>query len=230
MNTATKTPVAVDYFYKTHPLSGLQVKLSLWMREKMFQAMPIQPGMRVLEVGCTPETSMPDLNYFSRRAQDLGCEVWVTSIEDCSKVAAQNGWHWVALDHIQQARQKGIRFDAVISSAVIEHVGEKEEKQRHLRFLDDCTDGVTILTTPNRNHWMEIHTKLPLIHWLPKRNHRALLQAIGLNEWASSDQLDLLRRGEFQSLIRETFPTRHTHFKNFWFLGAISNLMAIVSK
>jgi SAM-dependent methyltransferase len=57
-------------------------------------------------------------------------------------------------------------FDLYFSNAVIEHVGG-EERQR--AFVAEAVRVATrvFLTTPNRWFPIEVHTRLPLVHWLP---------------------------------------------------------------
>src|SRR5207249_1289865 len=54
----------IDYFNKRHPLMRLQGDISLRMRQKMFDCIPLRRGMRVLEVGVTPDMDLIDSNFF----------------------------------------------------------------------------------------------------------------------------------------------------------------------
>ena len=57
-------------------------------------------------------------------------------------------------------------FDIVFSNAVIEHVGSRE-RQRKLVSEALRVGRRVFLTTPNRLFPVEVHTRLPLVHWLP---------------------------------------------------------------
>lgn len=64
-------------------------------------------------------------------------------------------------------------FDIVHSNAVIEHVGGRERQEAFVREAVRVGRRVFI-TTPNRWFPIEVHTRLPLVHWLPDRlAHRA---------------------------------------------------------
>ncbi len=64
-------------------------------------------------------------------------------------------------------------FDVVYSNAVIEHVGNRDRQELFVREALRVGKRV-FLTTPNRWFPIEVHTKLPLVHWLPERAaHRA---------------------------------------------------------
>jgi SAM-dependent methyltransferase len=58
-------------------------------------------------------------------------------------------------------------FDIVFSNAVIEHVGDAGRQQL---FVDEAlrVGRRVFLTTPNRWFPVELHTRLPLVHWLPE--------------------------------------------------------------
>ena len=58
-------------------------------------------------------------------------------------------------------------FDVVHSNAVIEHVGGRERQQAFVREALRVGKRV-FLTTPNRWFPIEVHTRLPLVHWLPE--------------------------------------------------------------
>ncbi len=223
------TPGIIDYYNAGSILTRWRSRLSVVMRRRMLAIIPLTPGMRVLEVGATPEDDLEDTNFFSIESQKAGCEVWVTSPEDCSALAKKRGWGWLPFS--EYLRTDKPSFDMVISSAVIEHVGAlRNDKLEHLRCLSRVARRRVIVTTPNRYHWLEVHTKLPLIHWLPKTWHRALLRALGMTQWAAPAHLDLLGWQEFKSLIREVFPEANVTFRRFWFFGAPSNLLAKIDK
>jgi hypothetical protein len=56
---------------------------------------------------------------------------------------------------------------------VIEHVGDRDRQQAFVHEALRVGDRV-FLTTPNRWFPVEVHTRLPFVHWLPDRvAHRA---------------------------------------------------------
>jgi SAM-dependent methyltransferase len=59
-------------------------------------------------------------------------------------------------------------FDLYFSNAVIEHVGGHDRQEAFVREALRVADRV-FLTTPNRWFPIEVHTRLPLVHWLPER-------------------------------------------------------------
>ena len=57
-------------------------------------------------------------------------------------------------------------FDIVSSNAVVEHVGDRDRQRRFVEEAQRVGRHVFV-TTPNRWFPLEVHTRLPLVHWLP---------------------------------------------------------------
>jgi SAM-dependent methyltransferase len=91
-------------------------------------------------------------------------------------------------------------FDIVFSNAVVEHVGGREEQRRFVAEALRVGRRV-FLTTPNRRFPVEVHTRLPLVHWLPDGVAHRAYHATGKG-WA--EDIHLLSRRSLGSL----FPGR----------------------
>lgn len=91
-------------------------------------------------------------------------------------------------------------FDIVFSNAVIEHVGGRV-RQRQLVTEALRVGRRVFITTPNRRFPVEVHTRLPLVHWLPDGVSHGVYRATG-KEFATD--VHLLTRRSFAAL----FPGR----------------------
>ena len=91
-------------------------------------------------------------------------------------------------------------FDIVFSNAVIEHVGGRD---RQRQFVSEAirVGRRVFITTPNRRFPIEVHTRLPLVHWLPDAVSHRVYDVIGREIGA---EVDLLTRRSFAQL----FPGR----------------------
>ncbi len=91
-------------------------------------------------------------------------------------------------------------FDVVFSNAVLEHVGDHA---RQRLFVSEAlrVGRRVFLTTPNRRFPVEVHTRLPVVHWLPDRLAHRVYDATG-NGFAKD--VHLLSNGALESL----FPGR----------------------
>jgi len=91
-------------------------------------------------------------------------------------------------------------FDIVFSNAVLEHVGDRA---RQLLFVSEAlrVGRRVFLTTPNRRFPVEVHTRLPLVHWLPDRLAHRAYETTGK---AFAKDVHLLSKRSLESL----FPGR----------------------
>ena len=91
-------------------------------------------------------------------------------------------------------------FDIVFSNAVIEHVGGRD---RQRQFVSEAirVGRRVFITTPNRRFPIEVHTRLPLVHWLPDAVSHRVYHVTGKEIGA---EVDLLTRRSFAQL----FPGR----------------------
>lgn len=227
----------IDYFYRGHPLSALQARVSLNARRKMFQrwlqiAKP-GSGESVLDVGTTPDCERLDSNCMIPWFQAQNLKVSLCSPEPIAHLRQIFGD--IAILEVDPAKAdlipaKDRSFDWIASSAVLEHVGANG---RQAAFLAECArvaDGM-FMTTPNRFHWLEFHTKLPLLHWLPKKLHRRCLELLGLHFWAQESNLNLLSKVDLTNLAREVLTAEfHWEIKTVWTLGMVSNCVLLAKR
>ena len=63
------------------------------------------------------------------------------------------------------------------------------------------TKKIFVITTPNKFYPIELHTKIPLIHWLPKSIYRKILKFLGLCFYANEENLNLLSVNELKKML-----------------------------
>lgn len=88
-------------------------------------------------------------------------------------------------------------FDVCFSNAVLEHVGGKELQRAFVAEAVRVSRRV-FLTTPNRWFPVELHTRLPLVHWLPRSAAGRAYDLAGM-PWAKDNRL--LGAGELRGLF-----------------------------
>ncbi len=103
-------------------------------------------------------------------------------------------------------------FDICWSNAVIEHVGSRD---RQLSFLKEIrrVSKKAFITTPNRFFPIEVHTRTPLLHYLPKAAFDKYLSLVGKG-WATGDYMQLLSLSELELLLRDSGISEYKIFKN----------------
>jgi SAM-dependent methyltransferase len=148
--------------------------------------------------------------------------------EDCNFLEAQYlGLQFVHIEAGKKLPFPDNMFDIGFSNATIEHVGSHDRQAMFLRELLRVCRRVFV-STPNRWFPIELHTRLPLIHWLSPRVFRALIGWMGFHFYAKEENLNLLSARDLVSML----PVNEykTYLMRNYFLGMPSNLILIIEK
>jgi SAM-dependent methyltransferase len=78
-------------------------------------------------------------------------------------------------------------FDLYFSNAVIEHVGDRSRQAELVHEALRVARRVFI-ATPNRWFPVEVHTRLPFVHWLPSTVANRAYELTG-KDWAKANEL-----------------------------------------
>jgi hypothetical protein len=204
----------------------LASRLSLRVRRAMFQRfmdlMRPTPDCTVLDLGVTADTGNPESNYFEQwypHKHRIVC----AGVEDALHLPqAYPGVTTRRIAAHQPLPFADGQFDVVFSNAVVEHAGSRRQQRF---FIDEALRVARrfFITTPNRWFPVEVHTALPVVHYLPARLHRRVLSAIRLPYWASEDHLNLLDARAFRGLFDEGDDLTITPVR---VAGLVSNLIA----
>ena len=182
----------------------------------------------ILDVGSTEDDSNESSNYLIK---NLGEDKNYKSISDqsitsnfFSKVLKKS-----ITDNFTKNEIKNFQSDLVISNATIEHVGNFENQIKMCDNVINLSKKYFIIMTPNRFHPLEFHTKIPLIHWLPKKIHRKILKLFGLKFFAEEKNLNLLSQYDFELIMRELNQNKYEiKYINFFLIK--SNLILMGEK
>jgi hypothetical protein len=221
-----------DSNYSLSNPSGFIDKLALHKRLAMLRLLleefPRESLEKILDVGVTADRHALSSNYFEKYYPDK------------EKIIALSNQDAVFLEEVYP----GIQFspgnalalpfanksiDLIFSSAVIEHLGCQDNQKQMLSECVRVAKKGVFITTPNRWHPVELHTLLPLLHWLPKAAHRKILRALGLEFYAQEENLNLLDRQTLADFCRELDITNYV-IKSVRTLGLVSNLILIIKK
>jgi len=121
---------------------------------------------------------------------------------------------------------QSMKSDVVISNATIEHVGSFEQQKKMIENILLLTKKYFIITTPNRYHPFDFHTKLPILHWFPKKIHRKLLKLLRLEFFSKEENLNLLSKKDLTTLLASV-GVNNFKIYDISFLGFKSNLIVI---
>jgi SAM-dependent methyltransferase len=215
----------IDYFSLDHPLRKLASKISFHVRRKIFASFMeiLRPTARsrVLDVGVTPDRTLPESNFLES-LYPYKDHLVVTSIEDASHLEQEYpGIRFVRTERMDLPFTDK-SFNIVFCSAVLEHVGDYDQQKLFVAELFRVSERFFIIT-PNRQFPMEFHTFIPFLHWLPLSLHRAILQALGMEFWSRTENLNLLTPRSLRKVIAAAQCAR---IKNQFLFGFPSNLIA----
>lgn len=121
---------------------------------------------------------------------------------------------------------QSMKSDVVISNATIEHVGNFENQKKMLLNIILLSKKFFIITTPNRWHPIDFHTKLPFLHYFPKKIHRKILKMLNLEFFSKEENLNLLSKNDLNILLKTCGVSNFKIF-DISLLGIKSNFIII---
>lgn len=225
MQPASEDSNGIDYFGKDSRLLSFKTGQSLKARRAMFDVFMRESGAtaesKVIDVGVTPDRKLADSNAFEKFYPWID-NTTATSFEDASFLEGEYpGLSFVKTEgELLPFADK--EFDAAYSSAVLEHVGSRAQQEVFLAEVIRVSKFFFI-AVPNRWFPLELHTFIPVTHWLPKPLHRRILRALGKDFWAEERNLNLVGERALRALFPAGVEVKiHKHR----LLGLPSNLVA----
>ena len=214
---------SVQYKRKALPLRLVRHVLRR-EQEKIYRqfarTFPPRPEWKVLDLGVNGSLDRPEQHFFE----------WNYPFRDRIVAAGLEPPEvfrgcFPEIEYVQLGREDALpfadrEFDVVFCSAVVEHVGSR---QRQRAFLSEIArvSKAAFITTPNRWFPVELHTMLPLVHYLPTKWYRAIFHAFGFHFFAEEENLNLLDRRALTSILPRL---RSMRIVPRYFLGFVSNL------
>lgn len=169
------------------------------MYREFIRCLNVKPNNTILDVGVTSDRTFDNSNYLE--AWHSNPEMIIAlGIDDASFLQTVfKGILFVRASGLQMPFEDK-SFDYVHCSAVIEHVGRDcNQRQLVLECARVARRGFFI-TTPNRWFPVEVHTSLPLVHWLPRRWHRSILARLGYEFYCREDNLRLISAADLMQI------------------------------
>ncbi|MDE7200256.1 MAG: class I SAM-dependent methyltransferase [Lachnospiraceae bacterium] len=221
--------IKYDGFKKAGILSEIKAKVVLRTRKKVFRLFIeyINPCAKddILDAGVAPVKGIAGVktvtNNFFEAFYPYTEHITATSIEDASNLEGVfKGLSFVKTEPYHTPFSDK-QFDAVFCNAVVEHTGSREQQKAFIR--EYCRVGKKFFfTTPNRWFPIEVHSALPLVHWLPPRYFRKVLRILGKEALADESILNLLTEKEFKALFPKNVRLRIIRIRT---AGFVSNLI-----
>lgn len=174
----------------------------------------------IVDVGVSPDTEFAESNFFEK-FYPYKSNLTATSIEDARDLEKlYPGLRFVQTQPYNLPFDDQ-HFDFLFCNAVIEHVGSNAMQRK---FIAECirVSKRFFFTTPNRWFPVEMHSILPLLHWLPCRVFRRILYILGKKELSKEENLNLLSCKKALSLFPPDAKIRLIKIRT---LGFVSNIV-----
>lgn len=215
---------AIDYFSYASPFTKLRTPVVVRARHKMYQKFldSCNPNGQdeVLDLGVTPDTKLDENNFFEKQ-YPYKDKITIASIEDCAFLVEKYGLKGFVQNHPKEALPfSNKQFDILYCSAVLEHVGTREDQKFFLEECQRVADKIFI-TTPNRYFPVEMHTFIPFLHWLPWNVFQKIVRVLKGDFWADINNLNLLSTHD----IRKMFVDNELVVSSIRTMGIKSNLL-----
>ena len=182
----------------------------------------------VLDVGTTSDNSLESSNFLIKQFKSIKIK---KSISD-QKILDDNFFDMTFERSITENLNdnfENLRSDLLVCSATIEHLGNFSNIKKGIDNIVNLSDKYFIITTPNRYHPIEFHTKIPFIHFLPKEFHRKLLEFFGNEFFSKEENLNLLSKKDLINLM-SNYKNISYNINEIKLFGFISNFIIVGTK
>jgi hypothetical protein len=224
--------VEINAQYNLAAPDSIPIKIAARQRKKMFDLFLTATGIQlqdtVLDLGVTSDRTYVHSNYLEHWYPYKN-RITASGLDDARFLEEMYpGLRFVLADG-QNLPFSDQEFDYVHSSAVLEHVGDRERQASFLREAWRVARKGLFFTTPNRWFPIEFHTLMPFVHWLPAVAFRKLCSVRGLDFFASEDNLNLLSASQLRRLAVEAGMLGFT-VTNVALAGWPSNLLLFAKR
>ena len=212
---------------------SVSIKIAARVRAQMFRVFieEFRPGdcERVLDIGVTSDQSYSSSNYFEAM-YPYKENITAVGIDDGARIVESiwPGVNFVCADALTLPFADS-SFELVHSSAVLEHVGSLWNQTKMISECLRVSKRGVYLTTPNRWFPIEVHTKMPLIHWLPKSWGRRVFSGIGYEFFAREENLNLMSARQLHKVMNRHRECSY-RLVSMRVFGWTSNLVLMIQK
>lgn len=176
------------------------------MRRQMFKrflaALAPTPDDTILDVGVTSDQTLEHSNYAVAWYPHKD-RITAVGIDDASFLERKYPGVTFRQANGLDLPYPDDSFDYGHSSAVLEHVGSRANQARFIAELARVSRKGFFLTTPNRWFPIELHSVLPLVHWLPRPLFWSILRSTGRGSLADEAVLNLLGARDLDAAARQ---------------------------
>ena len=156
----------------------------------------------ILDVGTTEDKNFKSSNFIIKKIKNKKIILKSISNQNIKLKIFDHKLKHSITTNLDKKKIMRMSSDLILSNATIEHVGSRKKQIQMIKNIIKLTKKVFIIITPNRYYPIDFHSKIPLIHWLPKKIHRWILRKIGMKDLSKEKNLNILSIKDIESMMR----------------------------
>lgn len=156
----------------------------------------------ILDVGTTEDKNFKSSNFIIKKIKNKKIILKSISNQNIKLKIFDHKLKHSITKNLDKKKIMRMSSDLIVSNATIEHVGSRKKQIQMIKNIIKLTKKVFIIITPNRYYPIDFHSKIPLIHWLPKKIHRWILRKIGMKDLSKEKNLNILSIKDIESMMR----------------------------
>jgi ubiquinone/menaquinone biosynthesis C-methylase UbiE len=220
-----------NYWVKIKYLDNILKNILLKNREKIYQIFQkniyLNKSCTLIDIGTSPILEESE-NVILKKYKWKN-KITCLSNQDCNILNKKYKKIKFLKGDAKKMYFKNNKFDIVHCSATIEHLGSSQDQLKGLKEMYRISKKHLFLTTPNRFFPIEMHTKLPFLHFLPKKIFRKIIKFLGDDFLCYEKNLNLLSTKDIINLCKNAKITNYKIVYNY-FLFFKSNIILIAKK
>lgn len=220
-----------NYSYEYKNIQKYFEKILIKQRKKFYEIfsreIKIKENFKILDVGTSNTLNDYDnffLNYYPYK-NNITC----LSNQNLTLVKKKYPEINVIVGDGRRINLSSKAFEVVFSNAVLEHVGSNNNQ---FKFISEClrvSKKYVFIITPYRYFPIELHTKIPFLHFLPKKIFRRILNIFGENFLSKEENLNLLTGNDISKMCKK-LNLKKFKINYSYFLGFRSNIILRIEK
>ena len=182
----------------------------------------------VLDVGTTSDNSLQSSNFLIKQLKSIKIKKSISDQKILNDDFFDMTFEGSITENLNDSFEN-LKSDLIVCSATIEHLGNFSAVKKGIDNIVNLTNKYFIITTPNRHHPIEFHTKIPFIHFLPKEFYRKLLEFFGNEFFSKEENLNLLSKKDLINLM-SNYKNIYYNINEIKLFGFVSNFIIVGTK
>jgi hypothetical protein len=209
-------------------LDNIVLKKRKEMFEIIKKSIDLNSINSVLDVGTTSDNSLQSSNFLIKQLKSIKIKKSISDQKILNDDFFDMTFEGSITENLNDSFEN-LKSDLIVCSATIEHLGNFSAVKKGIDNIVNLTNKYFIITTPNRHHPIEFHTKIPFIHFLPKEFYRKLLEFFGNEFFSKEENLNLLSKKDLINLM-SNYKNIYYNINEIKLFGFVSNFIIVGTK